>query len=328
MKGDVGFPLPAVLGHEVSGEVVQCGRDVSLLTSFDLSVGRRVVVPFILPCGSCHYCAKGREDQCEKFIRYNRKQGQLYDGKTRLFREDGSPVAMYSMGGLATYCVAPANAVFPLPDSVPYSDAAIVGCSVFTAFGAVRHGAELRAGETVAVIGSGGVGASVIQIAAAFGASQIIAVDIADDKLEQMRKLGATHTVNSRTARSLQQSILDLTQQHGVDVCIEALGLPATFQQAAGAVTNGGRAVAIGLARAGVMAELEMNSFVRRGIRVIGSYGGRARQDMPVLLRMLEKGQVDVSRGISRRYKLEQTEEAYRELQAGNIIGRAIVEMF
>jgi Zn-dependent alcohol dehydrogenase len=245
-----------------------------------------------------------------------------------VFREDGSAVAMYSMGGLATHCIAPVNAVFPLPDSVPYSDAAIIGCSVFTAFGAVRHGAELRAGETVAVIGSGGVGASVIQIAAAFGASQIIAVDIADDKLEQMRKLGATHTVNSRTTHSLQQSILDLTEQHGVDVCIEALGLPATFQQAAGAVTNGGRAVAIGLARAGVMAELEMNSFVRRGIRVIGSYGGRARQDMPVLLRMLEKGQVDVSRGISRRYKLEQTEQAYKDLQAGNIIGRAIVEMF
>ena len=97
----------------------------------------------------------------------------MYDGKTRLFREDGTPVAMYSMSGLASHCVVPANCVFPLPANVPYADASIVGCSVFTAYGAVKHAADVKPGETVAVIGCGGVGASVIQIAKAFGASQV-----------------------------------------------------------------------------------------------------------------------------------------------------------
>ena len=97
----------------------------------------------------------------------------MYDGKTRLFREDGTPVGMYSMGGHATHCVVPASSVFPLPSNVPYADASIIGCSVFTAYGAVKHAADVRAGETVAVIGSGGVGAAVIQIARAFGASQV-----------------------------------------------------------------------------------------------------------------------------------------------------------
>ena len=147
MKGATKFPTPAVMGHEVSGEVVHCGEDAALLTSFDLHPGRRVVIPFILPCGSCRSCAKGREDLCEKFATLNRRQGCLHDGKTRLFRPDGSPVSMYSMAGLATHCVVPANAVFPLGEQAPWSESAIIGCSVFTAYGAVKHGAELQAGE-------------------------------------------------------------------------------------------------------------------------------------------------------------------------------------
>ena len=161
----------------------------------DLSPGRRVVVPFILPCLSCLSCAKGREDLCEKFASLNRRQGFLHDGTTRLFRLDGSPVSMYSMAGLATHSVVPAQCVFALSDAAPWSESAIIGCSVFTAYGAVKHGADVKAGETVAVIGTGGVGQSVIQICKAVGAAQIIAVDITDNKLEQMKRLGDSYYV-------------------------------------------------------------------------------------------------------------------------------------
>ena len=271
---------------------------------------------------------KGREDLCDNFVLYNRVRGQYFDGTTRLYRQDGTPVAMYSMAGLAEYVIAPANSVFPLSSEADYSEASIVGCSVFTAYGAVKHAADVRVGESVAVIGCGGVGASVIQICKAFGAGQIIAIDVADDKLAQMKQLGATHTINAKQTSDLHAALLALTSQQGVDVAIEALGLPATFQQATRAVAKGGRAVAIGLASPGVYAQLEMNDLVRRGVRVVGSYGGRVRQDMPVVVDLVERGVVDVTKGISRRYKgLEQAQQAYEDLRDGKITGRCIVEM-
>jgi D-arabinose 1-dehydrogenase-like Zn-dependent alcohol dehydrogenase len=111
MKGEVAFPAPCVLGHEVSGTVAELGPAVAGLT-----IGQRVACSFIMPCGTCRHCVRGREDVCEKFFAYNRLAGTLYDGTSRLARPDGSPIAMYSMGGLAQFAVVPATAVFPLPD--------------------------------------------------------------------------------------------------------------------------------------------------------------------------------------------------------------------
>ena len=127
--------------------------------------GDRVACSFIMPCGACGYCVRGREDLCETFFAYNRLKGQLYDGSTRLYRPNGEPVAMYSMGGLAEYAVTPATSVFPLPESVPLNDAAIIGCSIFTAYGAVRNQADVRPGQSVAVFAVGGVGTQVLQMA-------------------------------------------------------------------------------------------------------------------------------------------------------------------
>jgi S-(hydroxymethyl)glutathione dehydrogenase/alcohol dehydrogenase len=127
---------------------------------------------------------------CENFFYYNRIKGQLYDGETRLFRPDGSPVWMYSMGGLAEYAVVPSTDVFPLPESLPLDKSAILGCAVFTAYGAVRHAGDIHPGERVAVIATGGVGLNAVQWAKTFGAIQIIAIDISNEKLELARKMG------------------------------------------------------------------------------------------------------------------------------------------
>ncbi len=187
MKAEVAFPTPAVMGHEISGTVAALGPGVK-----GPAVGSKVVSAFIMPCGFCTPCGAGRDDLCDSFFAMNRLKGTLYDGTTRLKRRDGSPIAMYSMAGLAEYAVVPATDVFPLVDGLPLEESAVLGCAVFTAYGAVRHGAELRGGERVAVVAVGGVGINVIQIAHAFGASQIIAVDVKDDKLEAARRLGAT----------------------------------------------------------------------------------------------------------------------------------------
>ncbi len=216
LKGEVAFPTPSVLGHEVSGVVDAIGPGVT-----NVDVGDRVVCSFIMPCGACAYCVRGREDLCETFFAYNRLKGQLYDGTTRLGRPDGTPIAMYSMGGLAEYAVTPDTSVFRLPESVPLTDAAIVGCSIFTAYGAVRNQADIRPGQRVAVFAVGGVGTQVLQMARAFGASQIIAVDIRGDKLEMALGMGATDVVNS-AAEDAPARVRELTGGRGVDVAIEA----------------------------------------------------------------------------------------------------------
>src|SRR6186713_383406 len=151
VKAEVRFPTPCVLGHEVSGTVAAHGPGLSPADAERLAVGRRVVGAFIMPCGSCYYCVRGQDGLCETFFTVNRLQGKLYDGDTRLRRPDGSPVWMYSMGGLAEYAVIPVTGVAPLPEDLPFDASAILGCAVFTAYGAVRRGAGLRAGESVAV---------------------------------------------------------------------------------------------------------------------------------------------------------------------------------
>ncbi|GAU25433.1 hypothetical protein TSUD_70860 [Trifolium subterraneum] len=327
MKGEIPFSSPCVVGHEITGEVVEHGQHTDAKTIERLPIGSRVVGAFIMPCGNCNYCSKGHDDLCEAFFAYNRAQGTLYDGETRLFlRSSGKPVFMYSMGGLAEYCVVPANALSVLPNSMPYTESAILGCAVFTAYGAMAHAAEVRPGDTVAVIGTGGVGSSCLQIARAFGASDIIAVDIQDDKLQKAKTLGATHTINSAKEDPIEK-ILEITGGKGVDVAVEALGKPQTFAQCTQSVKDGGRAVMIGLAKAGSLGEVDINRLVRRKIKVIGSYGGRARQDLPKLIRLAETGIFDLGHAVSRKYTFEESGKAFQDLNEGNIIGRAVIEI-
>src|SRR4029453_9476598 len=127
-----------------------------------------------MPCGFCPACGLGRDDLCDSFFAMNRLKGTLYDGTTRLRRADGTPLAMYSMAGLAEYAVAPATAVFPLPVGLDLEAAAVLGCAVLTAYGAVAHAGAVRPGDRVAVVAVGGVGLNIIQLARAFGAAQVI----------------------------------------------------------------------------------------------------------------------------------------------------------
>jgi succinate semialdehyde reductase (NADPH) len=326
IKAEVRFPTPCVLGHEVSGTVVAHGPGLSASDVERLAVGRRVVGAFIMPCGTCYYCVRGQDGLCETFFIVNRLQGKLYDGDTRLRRPDGSPIWMYSMGGLAEYAVIPVTGVAPLPDDLPFDAAAILGCAVFTAYGAVRRGASLRAGESVAVVATGGVGSNVIQLARAFGAYPVIAIDVRDDKLAAARELGATHIVNG-AQEDIGARVRDLTDGRGVDVAFEALGRPETFVQAASIVRAGGRAVMVGIAPAGVTAPVEITPLVRRGVSIIGSYGASTRADLGAVIALARNGAVDVSRSVTRRYSLAEAAEAYDALNRGEIVGRAIVTM-
>ncbi len=319
IKAEVAFPTPAVLGHEISGTIVELGAGVS-----GPPVGTHVVSAFIMPCGRCRLCAIGRDDLCDNFFAMNRLRGTLYDGTSRLRRADGTTIAMYSMAGLAEYAVVPATDVFALPDSLPLAESSVLGCAVFTAYGAVRHGADLRGGERVAIVAAGGVGLNIIQIARAFGASQIIAIDVNDDKLAIASRVGATDVINSRTTNATDR-VRELTDGRGVDLAFEVLGRPETFTQALEIIGDGGRMVAVGIAPGKTTAPVEITRLVRRGLRIIGSYGARTRADMPEILRLAALGVFRPDTIVTRRFTLDEADAAYAALDRGEIVGRAIV---
>jgi S-(hydroxymethyl)glutathione dehydrogenase/alcohol dehydrogenase len=321
IKAEVAFPLPAVLGHEISGSVAALGPGVS-----GPAPGTAIVSAFIMPCGHCAPCGAGRDDLCDNFFAMNRLRGTLYDGTTRLRSVDGSPLWMYSMAGLAEYAVVPATDVFPLPLGLPLLESAVLGCAMFTAYGAVRHAADLRAGERVAIVAAGGVGLSIIQVARAFGASQIIAVDVRDDRLQMARELGATDTINSAGSDVLKQ-VRDVTSGRGVDVAFEVLGRPETFAHAFDIIRDGGRMVAVGIAAGRTAASVEITRLVRRGLRIIGSFGARTRADMPEVLRLAARGAFRPESVVTRRFPLAEADAAYQMLARGEIVGRAIITM-
>ncbi|MEF3120135.1 zinc-binding dehydrogenase [Kocuria flava] len=319
IKGEVAFPTPGVLGHEISGWVEALGPGVE-----GLAVGDRVVGSFIMPCGTCRHCTAGNEDLCEQFFAQNRLKGRLYDGTTRLADAAGEPVAMYSMAGLAECAVVPATGVFRLPEGIPLEQAAILGCSVFTSYGAVHNVAEVRPGDTVAVVAVGGIGLNIVQMAAAHGAERIIAVDISDDKLELARTMGATDVVNSRD-RDPGEAVRALTDGHGVDVAFEAFGSAATVRTAVDLVDDGGRVVLVGIAPAGVEAPFDIARVVRRKIRILGSYGARASTDMPAVLELVAQGRIRLDDLVTDVYPFAEADRAYKDLDARRIRGRAVV---
>ena len=320
--GAIAFPLPAVLGHEVAGVIVELGPGTE---HTGLEVGQQVAGGFLMPCGQCRHCAAGRDELCEPFFELNRLKGVLYDGTTRLYSLDGEPIQMYSMGGLAEYSVVPATALAPVPEGVdPVS--AILGCAAMTGYGAVRRGADIKYGETVAVVAVGGVGSNIVQIARAFGASQVIAIDVADDKLEAVKAFGATATINSMT-QDAREEVLKLTNGRGVDVSFEALGIPSTWSTALDVLADGGRMVPIGLGAGRQTAEVEINRTVRRSQSILGSYGARTRQDLPAVVDLAARGVINYDDLVTRRFSLDEAAAGYEALRNRAVQGRAVVDM-
>lgn len=318
IKDEVAFPKPAVLGHEVSGIVREVGSAVS-----HVAPGDRVACSFIMPCGRCRHCAKGLEDICENFFNYNRLAGQLYDGTTRLSR-NGEDIAMYSMAGHASHCVVPAPAVFALPDEIPLAEAAVLGCSLFTGYGAVSTVADVQPGETVAVIAAGGVGLSIIHLARAAGAERVIAIDIDDEKLALARELGATDVINSAD----RDPVEEVTQLlgRGVDVAFEALGSVPTVKLAVDILDDGGRAVLAGIAPIGHTMDVDITKVVRRKLKILGSFGAPASTAMPQVIQLAAEGRINLDKLITHRFTFEQTGEAYQLLNQRKILGRGLID--
>lgn len=318
IKEEVAFPRPAVLGHEVSGIIVATGDGVD-----HVAPGDRVVASFIMPCGECRHCRNGLEEICEVFFNHNRVQGRLLDGTTRMHRTDGTDVAMYSMAGHSEQTIVPASAVFALPDEVALQDAAILGCSLFTAYGSVFQTGEVSSGDTVAVVAAGGIGLSITHLAAAAGAQRIFVIDLDDSKLSLAQELGATDVINASHQDPLEYMTTELG--HGVDVVFEALGTQATVSQAVSLADDGGRVVLTGIAPPGHVLDTPIAHVVRRKIEILGSYGATVSTAMPAVIDLVAQGEIALQQLITDRFTFDQTDEAYRALDARKIQGRGLI---
>jgi S-(hydroxymethyl)glutathione dehydrogenase/alcohol dehydrogenase len=295
------------------------GADVSRLHA-----GDHVVLTIAPSCGVCGYCLEGRPNLCDLAWTLSGRGG-LFDGTPRFSRR-GAPVHQFSFtSSFAEAVVVPEAAAVALPDEVPFDVAALFGCAIITGVGAVVNTARLRAGSTVAVIGCGGVGLSVIQGARIAGARRIIAVDVQSAKLERAAQAGATATVQAGSDEAAA-AIKDLSPG-GVEYAFEAVGLAGTIRAAWDALGRGGTAVVVGLTRSDAEVALPAFDFVREK-RILGCYYGSARpgRDIPMLVDLYRDGRLRPEVALDHTIGLDEIEQAFARMRTGEA-GRTIIRL-
>ncbi|MGK2965873.1 MAG: Zn-dependent alcohol dehydrogenase [Tepidiformaceae bacterium] len=311
MEGSYPTPVPVVLGHESAGVVEAVGEGVT-----NVKPGDRVVIAFVTSCGACDNCVTGKPYLCNNSAKL---------GRGDRLSLNGNPVAQFAnMSAFAEKQLVSANALVHIPDGVPLEVACLVGCSVMTGVGAVTNTAKIPVGSTVAVVGCGGVGLNIIQGAVLAGASRIIAIDLVESKLQAAREFGATDVVDGSSTDAVKQ-VLSMTGG-GVDFAFEAIGLAATAEQCFGMIKRGGRAVVVGMIPVRATVTLPGAAFLgEKGI--VGSFYGSSRQtyDMPWLMELYRQKRLKIDELISRRYRLEQINEAYDALKNGEVNRSVIV---
>ncbi len=319
IAGTGAIPTPVVLGHEGAATVEEVGGGVA-----SVRPGDRCIMSFVSNCGHCRSCREGSPQTCET----NRVSGaRQFDGTLRL--RDGEGVEVYQMSKLGLFgqqAVVPAQACYPIPDEVPLEIAALIGCCVTTGVGAVVNNPFIEAGATVAVFGVGGVGLNVLQGARLINASRVIAVDVLEPKLEFARRFGATDFVDASKADPVE-AIRELTGG-GVDFAFDAFGSAKTISQCVDAVRINGTAVMIGIAPDGERAPIEMVTLVRNQKKLMGSYYGSAspHETFRKMVGFYLQDRLDLQSLITRRYPLDQINEAFDDLVAGGV-GRGVLKI-
>ncbi len=311
VNGDGRYPLgePCVLGHEGAGVVEAVGDDVVYVQP-----GDHVVACLSGFCGTCEQCLSGHPNLCTS--------GSTVRGTSALPRlsQDGTPVIQGA--GIASFAermLLHENSLVRIDPDIPLDRAALVGCGVLTGVGAALRTAPVRAGQTVAVIGCGGVGLSIIQGARIAGARQVIAVDQFDAKLQIARDVGATHTVNS-TTHDVVQTVRGLTTGAGVDHAFEAVGVPDLVRQAIESLAIRGTATIVGVLPPDARLEFPWMA-IRPECRVQTSRMGsnQFRTDIPILLELYRQGRLRLDELITTRRPLADVNDAFRAMTAGEV---------
>ncbi|MEP6651382.1 MAG: alcohol dehydrogenase catalytic domain-containing protein [Lapillicoccus sp.] len=304
-------PVPMVLGHEAAGIVEATGPDLR-----DLSPGQRVVMTFLPRCGHCAACRSDGRMPCSDGSRAN-NAGTLLSGATRLHR-DGSPVNHHlGVSGFATYAVVDRRSVVPVDADVPPDVAAVLGCAVLTGGGAVVNSGRPEPGQTVMVVGLGGVGMAALITAVGLGGLTVVGVDAVGDKLATARRLGAATAL---TPQELADSGVK------ADVVIEAAGNARAVEAAVAATAVGGRTVTVGLPAPDARASFSPLGLVAEGRTIVGSYLGSAvpQRDIPRFVEMWRAGRLPVEELVSSTIGLDDINHAMDQLADGRAIRQLI----
>ncbi|MEV7371424.1 Zn-dependent alcohol dehydrogenase [Streptomyces sp. NPDC090301] len=311
-NGTMRVPVPAVLGHEGAGTVVSVGEGVT-----HVAPGDGVVLNWAPSCGACHPCSLGEVWLCANAL--------TGTANTHARTEDGTELHPgLNVAAFAEETVVAANCVLPVPEGVPLTDAALLGCAVLTGWGAVHHSARVREGETVAVFGVGGVGLATLQAARIAGASTIVAVDVSPEKEALARAAGATEYVvaSETTAKEIRK----LTGGHGVDVAVECVGRAVTIRTAWDSTRRGGRTTVVGIGGKDQQVAFNALEIFHWGRTLAGCVYGNSNPavDLPVLAEHIRAGRLDLSALVTERITLDGIPGAFENMLAGKG-GRALV---
>ncbi len=319
INGDRPRPTPMLLGHEASGIVETLGAGVT-----DLNKGDHVVMVFVPSCGHCLPCAEGRPALCEPGAVAN-TAGTLLSGARRLSRH-GQPIHHHlGCSAFAEYATVSRRSLVKIDPELPLAEAALFGCAVLTGVGAVVNTARIAAGQTVAVIGLGGVGLAALIGAVSAGASRIIAIDLAEDKLALAKGLGATDTFNARSETCVDE--VKAATAGGVDFAFELAGSVKAMELAYRITRRGGTTVTAGLPPPTHMLPIPQVNLVAEERTIKGSYIGTCVpvRDIPRYIALYRRGRLPVDRLMSGRLKLEEINLGFDRLHQGKAVRQVVV---
>jgi 2-desacetyl-2-hydroxyethyl bacteriochlorophyllide A dehydrogenase len=288
-----GTPLPLIMGHEPAGRVVRVGADAC-----GVEVGDHVAMALYVSCGTCDFCRTNRDSLCVNLI--------------------GRP-GFELNGGFAEYFKVPSRNLFPISPTVPLEQVALLADCVATVWHAVRRRAEVQPGQTVVVMGTGGLGLHATQVIRLSGA-RTIAVDIVPEKLDLARTWGAAEAINARD-EDVAARVLELTGGLGADAILEFVGLPQVIETDLRFLKRGGALVLLGYAP-GQPFRVDSSDVVLTEKRIMGSRAS-SKQDLVEVIRLVEEGKLTPV--VTQRYKLEEVDQVFERLRAGEIMGRAVV---
>ena len=278
-------PPPIILGHEAAGTVAAVGEGV-----IDWSEGDRVLIPAVLSCGRCRFCRMGRENLCERL----EMLGNHIDG------------------AYAEYVAVNASELVAVPEEIPLEKASVIADAVSTPYHAVKHRGRVRTGDTVAVVGCGGVGLNIVQCAAAAG-GRVIAIDLNEERLEIARTLGAEETINPEGVERIDKHVRKLTGG-GVDVAFEAIGQPKTIEMAFSLLRKGARLCVIGFSHE--PATIPVGKLMFFELELVGSLGCGGG-DYPEIVELVRQGKLQLDPVVSGTIPLEEIEEGFDRLRRG-----------
>lgn len=315
MNGTMFCMPPIVLGHEGAGVVEEIGEGVT-----SVAVGDHVVISWVAQCGDCFFCNKDQGYLCENSMAAL-ASGGLLDGTTRMTSNGAPLMQMAASGTFSEVSIVPESGVVKIPNDIDMRVAALIGCGVLTGVGAAMNTADIKKGDTVVVIGCGGVGLNVIQGARIKGAGEIIAVDMMDNKLQMAKEFGATATINAGQVDAVA-TVMEMTAGRGADVTFEVIGLGPTIDQAVAMARRGGQAILVGVPKMDVMLALPAFLGVVLAEKTIKGcwYGSsNVQKDVPKLVELYKSGELKLDELISRTIHIEDVNDAFEAMEKGEV---------